>query len=108
MSKQDQALHLADALEEMSTILDMGRKPDYRCKRRQAANELRRLHAENEAAHAVGIRQEQELMNCVAQRDELLVALKRIEMAANATLCNAKWVAEHAKAAIAKVEGSAA
>lgn len=28
--------------------------------------ELRRLHAENEAAHAVGIRQEQELMDCEA------------------------------------------
>lgn len=38
----------------------------------------------------------------IAAAPELLEALERIEMAANATVCNTKWIAEHAKAAIAK------
>jgi len=44
-----QALRLAENLEEMAVIGDMGRKPDPKDTRRQAAIELRRLQAENEA-----------------------------------------------------------
>lgn len=43
---QPEALRLADALDEMSSIADMGRKPDPKCSRRQAATLLRTQHAE--------------------------------------------------------------
>lgn len=50
MSKEQQpeALRLADALDEIGRIKDMGR-PAILDSERQAAAELRRLHAENEA-----------------------------------------------------------
>lgn len=50
--KQPEALRLADSLEEMSATFDMGRKPDPKCKRRQAANLLRTQHAEIEDLRA--------------------------------------------------------
>jgi hypothetical protein len=42
----------------------------------QAATELRRLHAENEAAHRVGILQEKELMRLEAENEALREALE--------------------------------
>ena len=74
-----------------------------------AAAELRRLHAENEAAHAVGIRQEQEIMNLEALLRQALEALQKI-----AAIENKEWGAEWeeieeareiARAAIAKATG---
>lgn len=47
----------------------------------EAADELRRLHAENEAAHAVGIRQERELMECEARIARSGVELQRAVLA---------------------------
>lgn len=44
MNKQTEALRLADALDADATNGDMGRKPDPKCYKRQAAIELRRLH----------------------------------------------------------------
>lgn len=44
MNKQTEALRLADALDADATNGDMGRKPDPKCHKRQAAAELRRLH----------------------------------------------------------------
>jgi len=51
--KQTEAQRLADWLESAATVADMGRKPEKRDKKRQAANELRRLDAENEALRNV-------------------------------------------------------
>lgn len=36
---------------------------------------------------------------------ELVEALKQIEMAAGATVCNVKWIEQHAAKALAKAEG---
>lgn len=47
--KQTEAQRLADWLESAATVADMGRKPEKRDKKRQAADELRRLDAENQA-----------------------------------------------------------
>ena len=41
----------------------------------------------------------------IAAAPDLLKALKRIAMAAEATVCNVEWIAHHARAAIAKAEG---
>jgi len=84
MSKQPEALRLADNLCYMADNGDMGRKPDPKCSKRQAAAELRRLHEVN---------------------GELLEALKNIaEM--NPALPMGMIEAVHA--AIAKAEGGAA
>jgi hypothetical protein len=45
---QPEALRLADKLCNMADDGDMGRKPDPKCSKRQAAAELRRLHAVNQ------------------------------------------------------------
>lgn len=47
--KQTEAQRLADWIESAATVADMGRKPEKRDKKRQAADELRRLDAENQA-----------------------------------------------------------
>lgn len=47
MSKQPEALRLADALDANATNGDMGRKPDPKCHKRQAAAELRCLYEVN-------------------------------------------------------------
>ena len=47
MSKQPEALHLAERLDADATSGDMGRKPDPKCHKRKAAAELRRLHEMN-------------------------------------------------------------
>jgi hypothetical protein len=47
MSKQPEALRLADQLCLVADVSDMGRLPNPKCKIRQAAVELRRLHAVN-------------------------------------------------------------
>ena len=74
------ALYLAGELEKIITIsLRRDLEPTL-----QAAYELRRLYYAN---------------------NELLDALKRIAMAAEATACNVGWVAHHARAAIAKATG---
>ena len=44
--KQPEALRLAAALDSDATNGDMGRKPDPKCKKRKAAEELRRQHQE--------------------------------------------------------------
>jgi hypothetical protein len=61
------ALALADELYRYGTL----NNPN------DAADELRRLHAENEAAHAVGIRQEQMLIDDEALLRQALEALER-------------------------------
>ncbi len=43
----------------------------------EAAAELRRLHAENEAAHRVGILQEKELMRLEAENEALREAINK-------------------------------
>lgn len=78
--KHSNALYLAGELEKIITIsLRRDLEPTL-----QAAYELRRLYYAN---------------------NELLDALKRIAMAAEATACNVGWVAHHARAAIAKATG---
>ena len=78
--KHSNALYLAGELEKIITIsLRRDLEPTL-----QAAYELRRLYYAN---------------------NELLDALKRIAMAAEATACNVGWVANHARAAIAKATG---
>ena len=79
----------------------------------EAAAELHRLHAENadfratidyltrENAEQIG-----EIVALKEQRDELLAALKRIAMAAEAAVCNVEWIAHHARDAIAKAGGA--
>ena len=67
VDKQPEALRLAGELSRA-----------WQPTAQQAAAELRRLHAENEAAHCVGIQQERDLMAVEAQRDALLTALKTI------------------------------
>jgi hypothetical protein len=47
MRTQPEALRLAEALDVDATNGDMGRKPDQKCHKRQAAAELRRLHSVN-------------------------------------------------------------
>ena len=80
--KHSHALYLADALDAVNTnnadslLVQMAA--------RSAATEMRRLYYAN---------------------NELLDALKRIAMAAEATACNVGWVAHHARAAIAKATG---
>jgi hypothetical protein len=63
------AVQMADELYRYGSLNDPN----------DAADELRRLHAENEAAHAVGIRQEQELMECEALLRQALEALEWVE-----------------------------
>jgi hypothetical protein len=48
MITQPEALRLADALDADATNGDMGRKPDPKCHKRQAAAELRRLVSFNQ------------------------------------------------------------
>ena len=47
MRTQPKALRLAETLDVDATNGDMGRKPDQKCHKRQAAAELRRLHSVN-------------------------------------------------------------
>jgi hypothetical protein len=58
--KQPKALRLAEMLCYMADDGDMGRKPDPKCNKRQAAAELRRLHEVNaellEALKDMGVR----------------------------------------------------
>ena len=63
------ALKLADLLEPCCLTIGDAQQA-------VAAAELRRLHAENEAAHAVGIRQEQMLMDYEALLRQALDALE--------------------------------
>lgn len=44
----------------------------------------------------------------IAYAPALIEALARIELAASAAVCNKDWIAEHARAAIAKATGEAA
>jgi hypothetical protein len=46
-TQQPEALRLAETLDVDATNGDMGRKPDQKCHKRQAAAELRRLHSVN-------------------------------------------------------------
>jgi hypothetical protein len=47
MNTKPKALRLAETLDVDATNGDMGRKPDQKCHKRQAAAELRRLHSVN-------------------------------------------------------------
>lgn len=76
VDKQPEALWLADVLESFRS--SSHRTSDGVPMHLAIAAELRRLHAENEAAHCVGIQQERDLMAVEAQRDALLTALKTI------------------------------
>ena len=107
MNEKPEALRLADLLDEK-----WHRWKDDPTDELKAAAELRRLHAENadygatidyltsENAEHIG-----EIVALKEQRDELLEALKRIAMAAEAAVYNVEWIAHHARAAIAKAEG---
>lgn len=107
MKQQPEALRLADALEDDLTGYDGLSIPGF-CQNiaNEAAAELRRLHAENEAAHCVGIQQERDLMAVEAQRDELLEALQMYLVDASEPEC-AIWrhIQQKARAAIAKATG---
>ena len=46
-TQQPEALRLAETLDVDAANGDMGRKPDQKCHKRQAAAELRRLHSVN-------------------------------------------------------------
>ena len=87
--KQPEALRLAKILEDHYFYSDTN----------EAAAELRRLHTEN--AEQIG-----EIVALKEQRDELLEALRRIAMAAEAAVCNVEWIAHHARDAIAKAGGA--
>ena len=103
MSKSE-ALRLAD---ELDAVYEDGADPDLIY---EAAAELRRLHAENEALRNVANRgghiavAVSRIADLEAQRDALLEALRRIAMASEATVCNQEWIAKTARAAIKAVE----
>jgi len=80
MTTQPEALWLAHRLISMADDGDMGRKPNPKCSKRQAAAELRRLHAVNQ---------------------ELLAALKEMLDGENKSF---RELCEQAGAAIAKGE----
>ena len=90
---QPETLRLADVLDANATNGDMGRKPDPRCHKRQAAAELRRLHEVN-----------QELLEALKDIAEMysyedsIIELARKFYEAKCTAC----------VAIAKAEGDAA
>lgn len=71
MIAQPEALRIADECEQSAE--EWLQEVETR---KQAAAELRRLHAENKAAHAVGIRQERELMECEALLRQALELLE--------------------------------
>ena len=105
--KQPRALYLAD-------VLSAGFECDQEWYELESARELRRLHAENEDYGSTidyltceNAEQIGEIVELKEQRDELLEALKRIAMAAEAAVCNVEWIAHHARAAIAKAGGAA-
>ena len=79
---QPEALRLADAFEKGVPGLGL-----------IASAELRRLHAENEAAHAVGIWQERELMECEALLREVLEAMD--DMATDSRLLDMSATRRH-------------
>ena len=102
--QQPEALRLAKILEDNYFYADTN----------EAAAGLRRLHAENDDFRATcdhltreNAEQIGEIVALKEQRDELLEALKRIAMAAEAAVCNVKWIAHHARDAIAKAGGAA-
>lgn len=105
VNKQPEALRLADCLERDAAMV-------ARVDAEQAAAELRRMHAENDDFRATcdhltreNAGQIGEIVALKEQRDELLEAMERIAVAAEATVCNVKWVARHCRSAIAKAEG---
>ena len=85
---QPNALRLADALDANATNGDMGRKPDPRCHKRQAAAELRRLHEVN-----------QELLEALKD------ATEGLEIASAGGGVDFYAYAKTSRAAINKVEG---
>ena len=102
-NKQPEALRLAGILGDYYFYADTN----------EAAAELRRQHAENEDFRATidhltreNAEQIGEIVALKEQRDELLEALKRIAMAAEAAVCNVEWIAHHARDAIAKAGGA--
>ena len=98
MSAQSEALRLADALE---------RDPLKWCD--EAAAELRRLSAENDARNVHLSERMLDLFKVEAQRDELLAALRLMLASHDATCpgeeCQLSGV-DLARAAIAKAEGA--
>jgi hypothetical protein len=81
MTDQPKALRLADALDELDGLFSF----PGACG--EAAAELRRLHNENQAAHAAGIQQEREMMVLEAEVERLREALEDL-----VTLCNTDFV----------------
>jgi hypothetical protein len=81
MTEQSTALRLAEYLTGLADEID---HTHYTDDVRLSAAELRRLHAVNQ---------------------ELLEALKRIELACTGTWVNKDWVVKECSAAIAKAEG---
>ena len=89
MSEQPEALRLAQCIDFPSVHLG-----------HEAATELRRLHEEvQEQCRINGMGAEREL-RLMAEKQELLEALKEIEWSNNE-----QWRTDRARAAIAKAEG---
>ena len=110
--EQPKAMRLADTLENDLEGYD-GMSIPRTCQdiADKAAAELRRLHAENDDFRATinhltreNAEQIGEIVALKEKLDDLLVAL-RIAVAAEAAVCNVKWVARHCRSAIAKAEG---
>ena len=78
MSTQPATLRLADQLDADATINDMGRKPNPKCHKRQAAAELRRLDAELERKSDAIQRLWKERDDLRAVNAQLLQALKYV------------------------------
>ena len=77
-TQQPEALRLAETLDVDATNSDMGRKPDQKCHKRQAATELRRLHEENKLLHERHSFNNKEFVRLHSVIAELLVALEWI------------------------------
>ena len=103
MSTQPEALRLAEALDVDATNGDMGRKPDQKCHKRQAAAELRRLFELAQEQHT-------EIYGLRLEVRNLLEALKLCEGNISSLLASAhpkiygEWLTV-VSAAIAKATG---
>jgi tyrosyl-tRNA synthetase len=108
MNTKPEALRLAETLDVDATNGDMGRKPDQKCHKRQAAAELRRLHNE-----VTDLKQALEIADAVfKERDkldsvnaELLEALKLADLTLSDANMNRSLVEKKVRAAIAKATG---
>jgi hypothetical protein len=104
-TQQPEALRLAEALDVDATNGDMGRKPDQKCHKRQAAAELRRLFelAQEQHTEIYGLRLEVRNLNSV--NADLLASLQAVTTAVDAVAYGAAL--HQSRAAIDKATGVA-